>query len=36
MYMRFTLLKMAIAEIYAKLNVNIFYINFLYVIYSVG
>ena len=29
--MRFTLLKMAIAGIYARLNVNVFYINLLYV-----
>jgi hypothetical protein len=29
--MRFTLLKMAIAGVYARLNVNVFYINLLYV-----
>ena len=33
--MRFTLLKMAIAGIYARLNVNVFYINLLYVNNSV-
>jgi hypothetical protein len=34
--MRFTLLKMAIAGIYARLNVNVFYINLLYVNNSVS
>jgi len=34
--MRFTLLKMAIAGIYARLNVNVFYINLFYVNNSVS
>jgi|GEM_PF-1629391 len=33
--MRFTLLKMAIVGIYARLNVNVYYINLLYVNNSV-
>ena len=33
--MRFTLLKMGTAWIYARLNVNVFYINFIYIFKSV-